>query len=339
MTGRSSLSSASVIIPTYNRRDALMETLSALAAQDFPAGRWEAMVVDDGSSDGTPEAVEEWAARSGAPVRVLRQRNAGPAAARNRGAAAATGDVLIFIDNDILVRPTFIRDHVETLSAHPGCWVIGRIVHPAQLRETPFGRYRDKLWEQFHHSHPADRVSPTEGSSAANLSLPAADFRRLGGFDEGFTIASCEDWELGMRARRDGVQVLYNPAIEVVHNDWAVNLDRYCERQRLYSISDVLLWRKYGDLSPRRELVRRYAPVSLGDDGPALVAEKVARGVLASAPSRFVVRRLCGVAERLAADSSVSRRAYDLLVSLEMFRGVREGLRRYGPGGEARAAQ
>ncbi|MGE0132756.1 MAG: glycosyltransferase family 2 protein [Blastocatellales bacterium] len=321
---------ASVIIPTYNRSDAILETLSALAQVDYPRDRWEAVVVDDGSTDGTEDAVGRWIATTKAPVRYFRQKNAGPAAARNHGAALARGEALIFIDNDIIVPSHFVRAHLETLKSNPGSWVLGRIAHPRELRKTPFGRYRDDAWESFHRSYPADSVSVTDGMSAANVSMPAADFQRLGGFDESFTIASSEDWDLGMRARQIGVSVFYNPGIVVLHNDWAVSLEKFCERQRLYSISDVLLWQKYGADSPRVSLIRQNAPVDWGNDSLRLVCKKLVKRSLATGAGKKLVTLACRIAERLAPDSRLNRRAYETAVGAAIFSGVREGLRRYG---------
>jgi GT2 family glycosyltransferase len=319
-----------IIIPTFNRRDDLLMTLEALRWVDCPQDLWEAVVVDDGSTDGTEEAIREWIDVTKAPVRYFRQKNAGPAAARNRGAVQAHGKTLIFIDNDIIVPCNFVRAHLETLKANPGSWVLGRILHPPELRETPFGRYRDDAWESFHRSYPADGVSVTDGMSAANVSMPAADFHRLGGFDESFTIASSEDWDLGMRARQMGVSVLYNPGIVVLHNDWAVSLEKFCERQRLYSVSDALLWRKYGDDSPRASLIRENAPVDWGNDSLRLVCKKMVKRALASGVGKKLITLACQITERLAPDSRLNRRAYETAVGVAIFNGVREGLRRYG---------
>jgi len=202
-------------------------------------------------------------------------------------------------------------------------------VHPIEARRTPFGRYRDTLWEAFHHTQGSNVVVDTTGMTAANLSLPARDFARLGGFDEDFTIASSEDWDLAMRARVAGIRILYDPNIVVVHNDWADDLDRFCARQRLYSVSDVLLWRKYGERSPRAILVRENSPVRWGDDPVRLVAKKMAKRLLATWAGRAALRSFCTFAERAAPDSLWSRRAYDLAVGVAIFGGVREGLRRY----------
>lgn len=320
---------ATVIIPTFNRWDALEETLAGLSRQDHPANRWEVVVVDDGSTDDTQTSIQRWIEEAAIQVRYLKQINSGPSAARNRGALEAHGDALIFIDNDILVKPDFVRAHVDALAAHPGCWVMGRVVHPPELRRTAFGRYRDSVWEAFHEAHADERVSETSGMTAANVSLPAADFHRLGGFDEDFTIASCEDCDLGIRARQAGIRVMYDPRIIVLHNDWAVSLDRFCERQRLYSISDALLWRKYGGASPRVHLVHENSPMSLKTDSPSLIGKKALKRVLATRPGRALTAAACRLAERIAPDTRLSKRAYDTAVGVAIFQGVREGLRRY----------
>lgn len=320
---------ATIVIPTFNRRDDLLKTLETLRQMDYPEDLWEAIVVDDGSTDGTGEAVGEWIAATKAPVRYFRRSNAGPAAARNHGASVGRGEALIFIDNDIIVPRDFVRAHLETLKSNPGSWVLGRIVHPPELRSTPFGRYRDDAWESFHRSYPADCISLTDGMSAANVSMPADDFRRLGGFDESFTIASSEDWDLGMRARQKGIRVIYNPMIVVLHNDWAVSLKQFCRRQRMYSISDVLLWRKYGEASLRAQLVRENAPVDWGADAPKLIVKKLLKWLLATGLGERLMRALCRLAETCAPDSRWNRRTYELAVAVAIFRGVREGWRRY----------
>lgn len=321
---------ATVVIPTYERAATLLQTLDQLAKVDYPKEEWEALVVDDGSKPETLVMITDWIRTSGAPVRLLRRAHRGPAAARNHGAREAAGGVLIFLDNDCLVPADFIGRHLHVLRTNPGCWVVGRVVHPPELRRTPFGRYRDDCWEVFHRRHPEGQVSETAGVTAANLALLAADFAHLGGFDEGFSIASCEDWDLAWRARTAGIRVLYDPCNTAVHNDWAVSLGHFCERQRLYSISDVLLWRKYGEQSPRARLVRENAPVRWAGDPPRLLLKKTVKRLLATHPGRAAVRLACAVAERVAPDSWWNRRTYELAIGTAIFRGVREGLVRYG---------
>jgi GT2 family glycosyltransferase len=320
---------ATIVIPTYERVAVLFETLRALAEVSYPRGMWEIVVVDDGSAPETLAAIGSWIKEVGTPTRLLRQEHRGPAAARNLGAREAAGEVLIFLDNDCLVSPEFIERHLHVLKTNSGSWVVGRLVHPQPIRSTPFGRYRDDCWEAFHRSHAYGLVSETAGMTAANLALPAADFSRLGGFDENFYIASCEDWDLAWRARKTGVRVLYDPYNVALHNDWAVSLDQFCERQRLYSISDVLLWRKYGEQSPRARLVRENSPVRWRRDSARLIVKKMAKQLLATKPGRAAVELACAAAEWVAPDTWWNRRAYELAVGIAIFKGVREGLLRY----------
>ena len=166
--------------------------------------------------------------------------------------------------------------------------------------------------------------------TAANLSLPAEDFRSLGGFDETFSIASCEDWDLGQRARVRRLRILYDPTNVVVHNDWAIGLDQFCRRQMLYSISDVLLWQKYGEESPRARLVTENGPVRWGKDSVKLLVKKVVKWLLARRAGKGAVRLVCTLSEVVAPDSRFNFRSYDLAVGISIFEGVREGLARCG---------
>jgi glycosyltransferase involved in cell wall biosynthesis len=186
----------SVVIPTHNRPQRLLETLQALVASAGSGPSWEALVVDDGGAPAETEPVARWAAEVAAPVRFLRQEQSGPAVARNRGARDARGRVLVFLDDDMVVAPGFLDRHLHAVDANPGCWIVGRITHPEALRATPVGRNPHAPWEEFHEAHARDGLQPTDGISAANLALPASDFARLGGFDEGFALAGCEDREL-----------------------------------------------------------------------------------------------------------------------------------------------
>ena len=126
----------SVVIPVYNRANLLPATLRSLLAQTVPAG--EILVVDDGSTDGTAEVAESF----GATVRVIRQANAGPGAARNRGFAESRGEYIHFFDSDDLALPNKHEVQLAALKASGadiayGPWVKGQIgetsFHPEGL--------------------------------------------------------------------------------------------------------------------------------------------------------------------------------------------------------------
>src|SRR5579859_3268611 len=99
----------SVVIPTYNRRDSLLRTLAALERQAYPFDRFEVIVVSDGATDGTGDAVR--ALSTSYRLRCLEQVNSGPSVARNHGARAACGEVVVYLDDDVEPLPRFLERH------------------------------------------------------------------------------------------------------------------------------------------------------------------------------------------------------------------------------------
>ena len=114
----------SVIIPAYNSAAFLGETLDSLLAQTHKA--WEAVVVDDGSSDNTREIAESYSAKD-SRIRCISQQNAGVSCARNRGLEEATGDYAVFLDADDLYEPDALRAFAETAETTGADIILGRL--------------------------------------------------------------------------------------------------------------------------------------------------------------------------------------------------------------------
>ncbi|HSH40777.1 MAG TPA: glycosyltransferase family 2 protein [Arenicellales bacterium] len=111
------MSRISIVIPCFNYGDSLGATLESVLAQDDPD--WEAIVVDDGSSDSTPEVGKEWAAGHPGHIQYIAQANAGPGAARNRGARGASGEWLLFLDADDVLLPGALVRYRRAVAASP----------------------------------------------------------------------------------------------------------------------------------------------------------------------------------------------------------------------------
>ena len=202
----------SVVIPTYNRRAILEKCLSALEHQDAcgELDDYEVVVVDDGSTDGTPDWLRSNADRF-PRVRLFEQSHGGPAEGRNRGVANARGDVIVFIDSDLVVTPTFLGCHARALSkqwARSGsrlCFTYGAVINTADF-DHPTGerhKLRDLSWAYF---------------ATGNVAIDRAVLEQSGLFDQGFRLYGWEDLELGERLRQMGVELIRCP--EAVGYHW-----------------------------------------------------------------------------------------------------------------------
>lgn len=177
----------SVVIPTYNRADVVREAVASVLRQDYPD--IELIVVDDGSRDGTAAVVSGF----GPAVRYLWQENRGVSAARNRGVAASTGDLIAFLDSDDLWLPPKVSAQVAYFEAYEDAqachtdeiWIrLGMRVNERLIHRKQGG------W-QFLASLPRCLISPSA------IMLRRSLWDRLGGFDE--SLPACEDYDLWLR--------------------------------------------------------------------------------------------------------------------------------------------
>lgn len=196
----------SVIIPHYNMPDALDRCLASVAGQAV-AGGIEIIVVDNGSTVG-PEAV---IARYPG-VRLLSERTPGPGPARNTGAAAASAEILAFIDADCRADAGWLAAAIGAVEAGGHCEVAGGDVRidfidagsltPIEAYEAVFA-YRQKLY-----------IEKQGFSGTGNLAMHRDVFSRVGPF-AGIGLAEDRDW--GQRATAAGVRIIYVPAMRIFH--------------------------------------------------------------------------------------------------------------------------
>lgn len=195
----------SVIMPTFMRAEILPRCLDAYLAQLEP-GADELIVVDDGSTDATPEILRTYAARHPQVLRLASQPNAGPASARNRGLALAEGETLLFAGDDVIPLPGTVAAHLAAHRRHPQSAVLGRIEWHPELELTPLMRWLDASGMQFDYESLRDGMRL--GSAywySSNLSIPRSLLPRPPVFDERFRHACWEDVDLGLRLDAAGV--------------------------------------------------------------------------------------------------------------------------------------
>ena len=204
----------SVIIPTYNRREILLKTLEAYKQQTAANEILEVVVVDDGSADGTGEAVAQFALLSTFPIRLLRQENRGLATARNLGIRSAKGALILFGDDDIIPGSTLVAEHVAWNQSHPEptSGILGCVAWSPEMNPTPFMEWLGLGGVMFGYGHlsPGKEV-PINYSYFCNTSVKRNFLVENGTFDEDFRAYGFEDIELSYRLFNKGLRVLYNP--------------------------------------------------------------------------------------------------------------------------------
>lgn len=256
----SQITKVSVIVPTCNRVDRLGRVMGALAAQTVDPADFEVIVVSDGSTDGTDEFLRQVVT----PFRLrgTSQANAGPAAARNTGVRLAAGDVLLFVDDDVVPQRDLIEQHVATHGqAKAEVVVIGPMLTPADYHPNAFVRWEQAmLYRQYSamirgHYEPTYRQFYTGNASVRREFLLAS-----GGFDERFRRA--EDVELACRLRDNGARFIFSPQAVGYHYAER-SFSSWIQNARDYGRNEVLFDRYYGRLSRlqdvRSEFMRRHA--------------------------------------------------------------------------------
>lgn len=230
----------SVIIPTYNNWEILRKALMSVFNQDFPKDKYEIILLDDGSTDGTAEKVQSLSAPI--PLTYRWQENRGRAAARNAGARLASGRILFYLDSDILAEPDLLGRHYRYHQEYDGpIGVQGRtMVHP-DSKVTPFMKTKELIPDLTRKKR--TNLSPYH-IITRNLSIRAEDFWAVGGFDESFPGYGWEDIELGLRLHAHGVRFYYNPLAIGYHYD-VETLERTTEKLRQAGEGAVYFWRKH----------------------------------------------------------------------------------------------
>lgn len=206
--------SVSVIVPTYNRRNRLQRLLQTLEQVRPQVSQFEVVVAVDGANDGTREMLA--AIESAYPLRVVEQANQGPAAARNNAISVASGEVLLFLDDDVVPAPGLIERHLEVHARDSQAVVIGAMLAPPGLSLTPWLRWEAAMVKKQYDAMTAGEWAPTPRQFyTANASVRRDHALAAGGFDPRFTRA--EDVEFAFRLGARGLRFYFEPDARVFH--------------------------------------------------------------------------------------------------------------------------
>lgn len=205
----------SIVLPTYNRRERLARVLTGLDGQSIARESFEVVVVDDGSTDGTPEWLAANATRQYA-LRVVRQENGGPARARNAGIAAARAPLILFLDDDVEPTAALVAEHLRSHDAEENVVVMGPLASLAHYAEPWVAWEQAKLEAQYAAMSRGDWEPTFRQFWTGNASVAKAPVIAAGGFDT--SLRRAEDVELARRLHERGMRFRFNPAARGLHH-------------------------------------------------------------------------------------------------------------------------
>ena len=239
---------ASVVIPARNAEKTLRYCLEAALNQSI-SKPYEVIVVDDGSTDKTPQIAAEY------PVRLLQQPKLGPAAARNLGARCAKGRILVFLDSDCIPKKNWLHSLLSLFreenvagvggpyeTANPESWLARLIGYELALKHANMPRYVDYL-------------------GGFNCAYRREIFERIGGFDESFTEASGEDNDLSYRVVEAGYKLAFCHEAIVAHYH-PTSLKSYLKKQFKRAYWRIKLYKKHPRKIGGDVYARMFSPIA-----------------------------------------------------------------------------
>lgn len=310
----------SAVIPCYNKVKVLPQTLRALQAQTIGPDGFDVVVVDDGSTDGTKQFLANCA--SSYSFRYILQENAGAGAARNAGALACDGRILLFLDADIVLRPDAIAAHLDAHDKYHSALIAGRIV---PVTPNPVG-IEDLLFQKIFDFGVQERHLPWNCTITQCLSIAREDFARVGLFDE--DLRRGQDIAYGYRAVQCGLDIIHYPTCVGEHNH-AQNLIQHCQVERSNSRHLVAFFVRYPHLKQEFPYLADKWPVAWASDPLPLIVRKLIRRLGATWPALLILWSVWSRVSRMDVSAESLEATYWKLVASYQLLGIREGIAAY----------
>jgi GT2 family glycosyltransferase len=237
----------SIIIPAYNSRNVLQETLISLLNQNYPSEQYEIVVIDDASTDDTKSLFEN-SGIFGKIKYIKHSKNLGRSSARNTGILNASGDIIIFLDADNVPNDDkFIAEHVKYHTKYSSIVVLGNVMYTPEYLKNSYNRYSWKRqpvnWDKIDYLN----LSKNFFFAPSNASVRRNDLLEVGLFDEDFKFYGWEDRELGFRLRKGGLTFVFAPKAITYHKS-NISFKTVCDRMiDIGKVNAPLLKAKYPD--------------------------------------------------------------------------------------------
>lgn len=325
----------SVVIPTYNRGAKLAETIRSLLENQIGiVEKIEIVVVDDGSLEPIAPIVEAVNVSLPFELRCMRQKNAGPAAARNAGFRASSGEIVIFVDDDIIAPPDLILKHVEAHRTNPGCVICGRcpFVKPDPL--TPLFDFINSLGYDAGQNSDEEFVT-IDVVASGQISVERGMFNETAAvYKDNLATPAAEEFELSLRLRERGIPILLATGIVALH-DHPVKLDSLCRQQYKHAVGCAEVTVKYPDtlvLCELANVINKNLDTGKNRSLVWFLATKIKHS-LATKPLRKTLLKVAEMAEHIMPYPGLLAILYRAAIGAHFSAGVREGLAQYSTSG------
>lgn len=312
----------SIIIPTYNRPDHISRLLDSLDMQTMSPSTYEVIVVDDGSTIDYSTVMNQ---QRRMKINYVKQENGGATSARNNGARHSSGQVLVFIDDDITIYPTTLQHLVDEVALREQTIALGLLMIPEEIRGQ--SAFADNVGRD-------DRQLVGEDLDFTNcmtglLAIRTEDYHDLGGFqDPTGGWPNWDDVDFGYRAHQRGLKIVRTPEAKADHWDYATeDLASACRRWEAAGQSAPRLFRCYPELFNYISMFNDKAPISPGSDSPGMIGRKLARIVASSTPVLLFLKWSAHSLEEINPHSKMLKPLYRWIIGGYLFRGYRKGLK------------
>jgi glycosyltransferase involved in cell wall biosynthesis len=316
----------SIIIPTYNRLTSLLDTMDSLKMQSYPFKKFEVVIVDDGSTDKTKEVLQ--ARQYPFPVQYIYEENEGSAVARNKGALAARGWLLVFLDDDMLVKKDFLLGLIEMHRLTPQLVGMGAVMPYIPTVATVFNQImaKEMIWGK---DTKIDVEVDFTHCETNNLSVLRDDFFRIGMMQDvaGDGPTWWGDVDFGYRAWQLGFQFFRSGQAQCFHRDHSLrDLETLSERYFRVAKMVHILFRKFPDIKMHIPMFIDKFPVDWKHDSFVLITKKIGRSLFSSWPIIMTMKIIVGTVERIYPSPNILRHLYRWILGGYLFQGLRTGL-------------
>ena len=274
----------SVVMPTYDEPERLEAALKSLSQQDYPHEAIQIIVVDDASPHLDSERLH--AAVAPLQLQLLRnEQNQGRARTRNTALRVASGEIVVFLDSDMIVGTNFLRAHAQRHQTHAEAVFVGNVRFASEIPNTSLTRY---IEGRGVHRVDEDKPIPFNCFVTGNSSVRRSTLLRVGFFDEDLTAYGGEDLELGYRLHLAGIPLYYAPEALSYHYHLR-SLEPLCRLMQTYGNKSIpILLNKH----PELDAVLRLDFIRASAFSPRRLALQLALLPLIHYPIRWLTRWL-----------------------------------------------